>query len=71
VATFISLYIRFSLDTFSGSAVGMSGHRRGRLSPEVGAVVQRAFEAAGEQLYHESHDQESATTAHRPSAGRW
>ena len=30
---------------------------RGRLSPEVGAVVQRALEAAGEQLYRESQDE--------------
>ena len=29
---------------------------RGRLSPEVGAVVQRALEAAADRLYHESED---------------
>ena len=34
---------------------------RGRLTPEVGAVVQRALEAAADQLYRES--------AHAPSSG--
>jgi len=29
---------------------------RGRLSPEVGAVVQRALEAASDRLYHEADD---------------
>ena len=30
---------------------------RGRLSPEVGAVVQRALEAAADRLYHKSEDE--------------
>ena len=38
---------------------------RGRLSPEVGAVVQRALEAAGEQLYRESQDEVPATGSAR------
>ena len=34
---------------------------RGRLSPEVGAVVQRALEAATERLYQETDDAESTS----------
>ena len=35
---------------------------RGRLSPEVGAVVQRALEAAAERLYQETDDAGGAST---------
>ena len=38
---------------------------RGRLSPEVGAVVQRALEAAADQLYHESEDKAEVSAGQR------
>ena len=38
---------------------------RGRLSPEVGAVVQRALEAAADQLYHESEDKTEVSAGQR------
>ena len=38
---------------------------RGRLSPEVGAVVQRALEAAADQLYHESEDKTDVSASQR------
>ncbi len=39
---------------------------RGRLSPELGAVVQRALEAAGERLYQESKRDENDVARDRP-----
>ena len=36
---------------------------RGRLSPEVGAVVQRALEAASDRLYHQAEDTTEASDA--------
>jgi hypothetical protein len=38
---------------------------RGRLSPEVGAVVQRALEAAADQLCHESEDKTEVSASQR------
>ena len=38
---------------------------RGRLSPEVGAVVRRALEAAAQQLYHESEDKTDVAAGQR------
>ena len=38
---------------------------RGRLSPEVGAVVQRALEAAADRLYHESEDKTEVSASQR------
>ena len=38
---------------------------RGRLSPEVGAVVQRALEAAADRLYHESEDTTEVSASQR------
>ncbi len=38
---------------------------RGRLSPEVGAVVQRALEAAADRLYHEAADQTEVSAGQR------
>ena len=38
---------------------------RGRLSPEVGAVVQRALEAATDRLYHESEDKTEVSASQR------
>ena len=38
---------------------------RGRLSPEVGAVVQRALEAAADQLYQESEDRTEVSAGQR------
>ncbi len=38
---------------------------RGRLSPEVGAVVQRALEAAADRLYHESEDKAEVVAGQR------
>ena len=38
---------------------------RGRLSPEVGAVVQRALEAAADRLYHESEDRTEVSASQR------
>ena len=38
---------------------------RGRLSPEVGAVVQRALEAAADRLYHESEDKTEVSAGQR------
>ena len=38
---------------------------RGRLSPEVGAVVQRALEAATDRLYHESEDKTEVSANQR------
>ena len=43
---------------------------RGRLSPEVGAVVQRALEAAADRLYHESEDNPQGRTAGPEQDGR-
>ena len=38
---------------------------RGRLSPEVGAVVQRALEAATDRLYQESEDKTEVSASQR------
>ena len=38
---------------------------RGRLSPEVGAVVQRALEAASDRLYHECEDTANVSVGQR------
>ena len=38
---------------------------RGRLSPEVGAVVLRALEAAADRLYHESEDKSEVSASQR------
>ena len=38
---------------------------RGRLSPEAGAVVQRALEAAADRLYHESEDKSEVSAGQR------
>ena len=38
---------------------------RGRLSPEVGALVQRALEAASDRLYHESGDNSDVSAGQR------
>ena len=38
---------------------------RGRLSPKVGAVVQRALEATADQLYHESEDKTEVSAGQR------
>jgi hypothetical protein len=38
---------------------------RGRLSPEVGAVVQRALEAASDRLYHEAGDKSVVSVGQR------
>ena len=38
---------------------------RGRLSPEVGAVVQRALEAATDRLYHQSEDTADVSAGQR------
>ena len=38
---------------------------RGRLSPEVGAVVQRALEAASDRLYHDAEDKTEASVGQR------
>ena len=38
---------------------------RGRLSPEVGAVVQRALEAASDRLYHDSEDKAEVSVGQR------
>ena len=41
---------------------------RGRFSPEVGAVLQRALEAATDQLYHDAEDK-TALSASDPAVG--
>ena len=38
---------------------------RGRLSPEVGAVVQRALEAASDRLYHDADDKAEVSVGQR------
>ena len=38
---------------------------RGRLSPEVGAVVQRALEAASDRLYHDAEDKAEVSVGQR------
>ena len=38
---------------------------RGRLSPEVGAVVQRALEAASDRLYHDAADKAEVSVGQR------
>ena len=38
---------------------------RGRLSPEVGAVVQRALEAASDRLYHDAEDKADVSVGQR------
>ena len=38
---------------------------RGRLSPEVGAVVQRALEAASDRLYHDTDDKAEVSVGQR------
>ena len=38
---------------------------RGRLSPEVGAVVQRALEAASDRLYHDTDDKSEVSVGQR------
>ena len=38
---------------------------RGRLSPEVGAVVQRALEAASDRLYHDADDKTEVSVGQR------
>ena len=38
---------------------------RGRLSPEVGAVVQRALEAASDRLYHDAEDKAEVSVSQR------
>ena len=38
---------------------------RGRLSPEVGAVVQRALEAASDRLYHDAEDTPEVSVGQR------
>ena len=38
---------------------------RGRLSPEVGAVVQRALEAASDRLYHDAEDKTEVSVGQR------
>ena len=38
---------------------------RGRLSPEVGAVVQRALDAASERLYHDAEDKAEVSVGQR------
>ena len=43
---------------------------RGRLSPEVGAVVQRALEAAADRLYHEGKDNPQVRAAGREQDDR-
>jgi hypothetical protein len=43
---------------------------RGRLMPEVGALLMRAIEAAGDALYHESHAASSAGTGREAAQRR-